>query len=62
MIEIAIIVGPGGVRKTQIAAPQGEHTEGFRLYERLLPYIRRINAELSDGKFQAPEDQDILQS
>lgn len=56
MTEIAILVRAGGVRKTQIIAPPGEHAEGFSLYERLLPHIRRINDELTTP---APKHEEV---
>jgi len=46
-VELNIIVTPGGILKTQLIAPEEEQPEGFRLYERVLPHIRRINAELT---------------
>ena len=51
-VELKIIVTPGGVFKTQLIAPEEEQPEGLRLYEKLLPHIRRINDELTAEEVQ----------
>ena len=46
MIEIAVLIGPEGVRKTQIFVNPGDHSKGFDLYEKVLPGIRQIDTAL----------------
>lgn len=48
MTEIAVLIGPKGVRKTQIFAKPGDHAEGFKLYEKALPGIRLIDAAMRE--------------
>ena len=55
MVEIAVLVGPEGVRKTQIYCDPDRHAEGFSLYEKILPTIREINMALRSQQTRAGE-------
>jgi hypothetical protein len=61
MIELQIFITPSGVTKTQVVGPAEQHPDGLRIYEKILPMIRAIDAVLplsGDGTKQEsrPED------
>ena len=46
MLQIAVLVRPEGVFKTQVYASDDQQVEGSRLFEKILPGIRQIDAIL----------------
>ena len=56
MVEIAVLIGPCGVKKTKIIAPRGDHARGFELYERILPFVEKIDESLCLDSPCAPNE------
>jgi|1_EtaG_2_1085319.scaffolds.fasta_scaffold00759_20 hypothetical protein len=56
MVEIQILVTPGGISRTQLFGRPDEHEEGVRLFQKILPIIRHINNELQGASHESTED------
>lgn len=56
MIELQVFISPSGVTKTQVVGPAEQHPDGLRIYEKILPMIRAIDAVLPLAEANDPEE------